>query len=529
MASASEATHQVMEKLGERPAALLHRLEHVLGGPARTRVIVLLGCVLGLETADLTAVGAAASELRSALHLTNTQIGVLAALPAAAAVLATLPVGVLADRVRRVRLLWIGIATWGVAMILCGAAGSFEELVLVRLALGAATAVAGPTLASLTGDYFRPSERSRVYGFILAGELVGSGFGLLVSGTLAGLLSWRWAFWVLVVPALALAWFVRRLPEPERGGTSHLLPGAREISGEGGPPPDRRKAVAVGADGGSNGAARQQVEAASDGPSHDPVMVQAVTEHEIEPEPELVGRSDPERVSLWRAVRYVLRVRTNVALIISSALGYFFAAGVRTFGVLFVHVHYSVAQSLATAVLLVMSVGALAGTIGGGRLCDSLIRRGHVAGRMLVGGWSYILACAILVPGVLLDQLVLAMPLLILASAAVAAPNPAMDAARLDVIHSSLWGRAEGVRTVLRSIAIAIAPLLFGFVADQLGGSSPRLEAKGLGYQASSTGLQYTFLIMLVPMAIAGYVLLRARHRYPSEVASALEWERRTG
>lgn len=528
MASAQQATQQAMEKLGEQPAAMLHRLEHVLGGPARTKVIVLLGCVLGLETADLTAVGAAASELRSALHLTNTQLGVLAALPAAAAVIATLPIGVLADRVRRVRLLWIGIATWGVAMIFCGAAGSFQELVLVRLALGAVTAVAGPTLASLTGDYFRPSERSRVYGFILAGELVGSGFGLLVSGTLAGLISWRWAFWVLVVPALALAWFVRRLPEPARGGTSHLLPGAKELPGEGERPPERQKRPAGGEGLSANGAARRGGGGAG-GPNHDPVMARAVHEQEIEPEPELVGRSDPEQVSLWRAIRYVLRVRTNVALIVSSALGYFFAAGVRTFGVLFVHVHYSVAQSLATAVLLVMSVGALAGTIGGGRLSDALIRRGHVAGRMLVGGWSYILACAILVPGVLLDQLVLAMPLLILASAAVAAPNPAVDAARLDVIHSSLWGRAEGVRTVLRSISIAIAPLLFGFVADQLGGSSPRLEAKGLGFQASSTGLQYTFLIMLVPMAIGGYVLLRARHRYPSEVASALEWERRTG
>ena len=53
-----------------------------------------------------------------------------------------------------------------------------------------------------------------MYGLILGGDLLGSGFGYLVSGDLSSLTTWRVAFWWLAIPSLALAWVVYRLPEP---------------------------------------------------------------------------------------------------------------------------------------------------------------------------------------------------------------------------------------------------------------------------------------------------------------------------
>lgn len=510
------ASRRVVGWLLSREAALAgagrDRLEAVLGGPARTYVIVLFACLLALESADLSAVGAAASELRGALHIDNTQLGLLAALPSVAAALACVPLGMLTDRRRRTPLLVIGTVAWGAAMIACGAAGSFELLLLFRIGLGAATAVAGPTLASLTGDFFMPSERSRVYGFILTGELIGSGFGLLFSGELASAFGWRAAFWSLAPFALLLAYFAARLPEPERGGTSRLRPGATQISATRAPPRPEP------------GLARQADQTTA---THDPAMVEAVEHEEVAPDPALVPETDPVRLSLWRAVRYVFAVRTNVALIVASALGYFFTAGVRTFGVLYMHLHYGVSQGLAPLALMLVSVGALVGTIGGGRLCDRLLARGFATARILVGGAGFIVAGALMIPGALVSTFAVALPLLILAGIALSAPNPAIDAARLDVIHTRMWGRAEGVRSLLRTTGVAIAPLLFGFVADQIGGSAPEL-ASSSGYHASAVGLQYTFVIMVAPMVVAGIVLLLARRRYPIEVASALEWERRT-
>jgi hypothetical protein len=52
------------------------------------------------------------------------------------------------------------------------------------------------------------------------------------------------------------------------------------------------------------------------------------------------------------------------------------------------------------------------------------------------------------------------------------------------VMPAPLWGRAESIRTVLRSLAQARTPLLSGAVADQGSGR---------------TGLQWTFTVMLVP------------------------------
>ena len=136
---------------------------------------------------------------------------------------ASLPFGVLADKVRRTWTLAIAIAFWGVATIWSATVDSFGNLRPARLALGVVTAAAGPLIASLVGDYFLDGERGRIDSFILTGELIGAGAGFAGTGDIAAL-SWRVAFAVLAVPAFALAYLVFRLPEPKRGGEGALVP-----------------------------------------------------------------------------------------------------------------------------------------------------------------------------------------------------------------------------------------------------------------------------------------------------------------
>ncbi len=200
------------------------RLIQAVGGRKRAQVIGLLAAVLALASADTSAVGADAVPLKLALHIDFTQIGLLVALPSLVAAAATVPVGVLSDRVRRVSLLKWSIVLWSLAMVAAGASSSFEMLLISRLVIGAVTATSSPTLASLTGDFFDPRERGKIYGFILSGDLVGSVIGLFVSGNVAAI-SWRLAFWVLVIPGAMLAWAVGRfLPEPARGGADRIQP-----------------------------------------------------------------------------------------------------------------------------------------------------------------------------------------------------------------------------------------------------------------------------------------------------------------
>jgi len=302
-------------------------LTRKLGGAERTRVIVLLAAVLALSSADATTVGAAATPLRHSLGISNTDIGLLVTVTSLVAALTSLPFGVLADRVRRTRMLGASIVLWGVAMIWSATVSSFGDLLVTRVALGAVTAAAGPVVASLVGDYFAGAERGRIYGYILAGELAGAGIGFAVTGDIATL-SWRAAFVLLALPAFGLAWLIFRLPEPARGGMAPLADTNAPL-----------QAVGV-EDESEQGTDAQRL----------------ARERGVEPDPELVLTRDPRRLGLIAAARYVLSIKTNVALILASAGGYYFLSGVQTFGVEFVTKQYGIAQVLSTFVLLLVAV-----------------------------------------------------------------------------------------------------------------------------------------------------------------------------
>jgi len=435
------------------------------------RLVAALAGVLALSTADTSTVGASAVHLRHALGISNTDIGLLVSVTSLVAAAASLPFGVLADRVNRTRTLGAVIVLWAGAMIWSAAVPDFRQLLYARLFLGAATAAAGPLVASLVGDYFPAAERGRIYGYILAGELVGAGIGFTVTGDIAAL-SWRAAFVILALPAFALAWVVFRLPEPERGGASAEVEDAEADAAE---PTDAQLLV------------RQSG---------------------IEPDPELVLDRDPRRMSLLTAAIYILRIRTNTILIVASALGYYFLAGVQTFGVEFATNQYGIDQALASLLLLVVGVGAVAGVLAGGAAGDLLLRRGHINGRILVSAAAATASVALFLPALLTRSAGSAVVYLMAAAFALSAQNPPLDAARLDIMVPGLWARAESVRTFLRTLAMALAPLLFGAVSDHVFGGG-------------RSGLLWTFMIMLVPLAGSAFFLFRALDTYPQDVATA--------
>lgn len=432
-------------------------------------------------------IGAIAGKLEYAMHLSNTELGLLVSAPALLGAVATVPIGVLTDRVRRVTLLSVTVVIWSLAMAGSGLTSAFEPLLLSRLALGIGTATSGPTISSLVGDYFPSRDWARVYGLILSGELVGAGIGFVGSGEIATVLGWRAAFFLLAVPTLLLAaalW--RMLPEPRRG---------------------RR-----GADRHESTVAQRQVD-----------------EQNVPAQPGLVLRRDPARMTLWHATRYVLRVRTNVILIVASALGYFYFTGVQTFGLVFFQGQYKLSHAAATLLLALLGLGAVGGVLVGGRLADRLVTRGQVNGRILVGGASYVLATIFFGAALIGHSLAFSLPLYIVAATAFAARNPALDAARLDVMHHRLWGRAEAVRTVLRRVIVATAPLLFGVLADQLSSARAHSSAgHGFGASASAPGLHAAFLLLLVTLLASGLLTFRARRTYPRDVATAVASEEAT-
>ena len=460
-------------------SAVSRRLTVALGGEERTKVIIVLAAILGLSGADAATVGASASELRSGLHITNTDIGLLVAVSSLVGAVASLPFGVLADRVTRTRLLGGTIVLWGLAMLWSATASDFGNLLWARLFLGAVTASAGPMVASLVGDWFGSWERGRIYGVILAGEYVGAGVGFAVTGNIAAL-SWRAAFVILALPAFVLAVVVWRLHEPERGGKGVLAHDSQ-------PPPVTEP----------------------DETTTETDAQRIARERGVVPEPDLIiAPSQARRMGLIRATRYVLRVRTNIVLILASACGYYFLAGLQTFGLEFSREQYGIDQALASSLLLLIGVGSLAGVLVGGQLGDRLLRRGLLNARVLVPAIAAALTTGLFVPALFTRGAVTAVPYLIAAAFFLGMQNPPLDAARLDIMPPLLWGRAEAVRTLLRSLAMALAPLLFGAVSDHIFGGG-------------RSGLQWTFVVMILPLGASSWLLFKGLRTYPADVATA--------
>ncbi len=493
-----------------RPAKAGRRsLEKLLGGPARTRVVVILAGVLALNSADTATVGASASQLRLSLHISNGDIGLLVAVTAAVAAVFSVPFGVLADRMHRIAILATTVTAWGAVMVLTASVGSFSRLLLARLVLGAVTAASGPMVASLVGDYFPAGERGKIYGYVLAGELLGAGAGFVITGDIAGI-SWRAAFVVLALPTIPLAWALAHLPEPARGGASQLRQGAPRVIGRREIRRSRRAGDAgAGYRDGAPGTARGPDGWVSGAEASDHVADARSTDAQelarsrgILADPDLVLHEDPRRMGIVTMVRYVLGVRTNLVLIVSGACAYFFLAGVETFGLEFARSQYHVEQLAASALMLVVGLGAVLGVVFGGRFGDRLVRRGHLSGRIGIAAVAALCTTFLFVPALLTHSALAALPYITVAGFALTAQNAPIDAARLDIMPPLLWGRAEGVRSLLRTSAQAIAPLAFGGLSDLV-------------------GLRTTFGIMLVPFLASGLILLRALRTYPKDVATA--------
>lgn len=460
--------------------AIARSLTRVLGGAERTRVIVLLACVLGLAGADAATIGASASELKQGLHISNTDIGLLVSVTALIGAVATLPFGVLADRVRRTTTLGLVIFLWAAAMLWSASVSDFHELLLARLCLGAVVAAAGPLSASLIGDWFAGSERGRIYGFVLAGETLGAGFGFAVTGDISAVSwigGWRAAFVVLGILSTILAWFILRLKEPARGGRGVLAHATEPL------PPEEEE-------------------------TRETVAQVLAREQGIAPDPELAAGGDMRRASFVEAARYVLRVKTNLLLIGATACGYYFLAGVQTFGTEFMRNRYGINQAEANLILLGVGGGAILGVLFGGGLSDWLLRRGRLNGRI----WAAIVgaggATVLFLPALLNRSAFSALPYLVAAVFFLTLQNPAIAASQLDIMPPALWGRAESVRTFLRSLAIALAPLLFGAASDYVFGGG-------------GSGLEWTFVVMLVPLGASAWLLYKARLTYPQDVATA--------
>ncbi len=148
----------------------------------------------------------------------DSQLGLLAGLAYAVPfAIAGLPLGMLVDRVNRVRLLTVLVTVWSGLTTLAAFANGFWTLLLARVGVAAAEAGGTPTNVSIISDQVPAARRSTAFGVYYMGAALGTIIGFSVAGAIAAKFGWRAGFLVAGLPGLLMAIILwRTVREPPR-------------------------------------------------------------------------------------------------------------------------------------------------------------------------------------------------------------------------------------------------------------------------------------------------------------------------
>lgn len=172
-------------------------------------ILLMLAYIHSFFTRQLVSVTAV--DLREAFQLTNLQIGLLyGTFFSIFYAVAGIPMGRLADRTSRKRMILLGLTIWSTATILTGFAATFTVLILLRILLGLSQAMLSPAVYSFLADYAPPKKRATAFSVYAAGIFIGVGLSFLIGGEITQTTGWREAFkgsglmGLLFVPVLLL-------------------------------------------------------------------------------------------------------------------------------------------------------------------------------------------------------------------------------------------------------------------------------------------------------------------------------------
>jgi len=113
--------------------------------------------------------------------------------------------GWMADRYSRWKIVALSVAGWSLACGASGLATGFTMLLLTRIFLGIGEAGYGPAAPTILSDLYPLQRRGLVLSWFYMAIPVGCALGYGFGGLVHGLLGWRWAFFLVTPPGLALA------------------------------------------------------------------------------------------------------------------------------------------------------------------------------------------------------------------------------------------------------------------------------------------------------------------------------------
>ena len=152
------------------------------------------------------------ASIKQEFLITDFQLGLLGTVFMLVHSLASVPLGVLADKYSHKIIIASGVFFWSVVTLLSGFARSFSQLLSLRSLVGVGEASYAPPATAIISESFPQKMRSRVQGVFSLGMFAGGSLGAMLGGAMVFYTNnWRAAFFIVAIPGMLLALASARL------------------------------------------------------------------------------------------------------------------------------------------------------------------------------------------------------------------------------------------------------------------------------------------------------------------------------
>jgi MFS transporter, Spinster family, sphingosine-1-phosphate transporter len=407
------------------------------------------------------------------LHFSIEGVGYISSAFLVVYTIATLPLGLWADRAKRKDVVAVCVTAWSLITALTALATNFTTLFLVRMLLGIGEAGYFPAGTALMSDYFQRSARSRVMSWWNVAQVFGILFGTAIGGIVAGLYvgSWRLGFIFTGIPGLIFAWLAWRLREPRRNQADEE-------------------------------AAEEQI-----------IPISTEIEEPLETLKIVPG--------IWGQILSLLRVKSVIVLTVMQIFAFFVVYVSVVFLSTYLQQTDSYGMSSGLAGLYsggVIAIAGMFGTILGGYLADWLNRR-FAGARILICGIGFLLAAPAFALTVTVHNLTLFTIVFILTVILLTFYQGPSTAALTDVVPAPLRATAVCVSLLIAHLfGDAFSPTVVGLLAASFDPTHGTHFAHGI----AGHDLALALLVTCVPaLILAGLVGLLGARWMGADIAAA--------